>query len=320
VSESTLKIGLLLPTRGLIIGDQARNANLIIQLATIAESEGLDSVWVGDSLTAKPRLEPLLTLASLVPVTHSIKLGTAILIASLRAPVALAQSTATLDLLSKGRLILGVGAGGAFNHAQKQEWATAGVAPRGRGKRLEETMELVNGLLTRDSLDFNGTHYQFANVGIGLPSFRPTGVPVLFACHLNAERPEQFDRAARLGNGFITISEDPDGFAQICSHVKTASHKHNKDFSAMEKVMYMTINVNDDLEVAQKESDQFLKAYYGINMWGQLWGPWGPSTLTIERMQRFSESGASTIIIRFASFDVENQLTKFLKEIWPHFS
>ena len=320
MSESAPKIGLLLPTRGLIIGDQSRNANLIVQLATIAESEGLDSVWVGDSLTAKPRLEPLLTLASLVPVTHRIKLGTAILIAGLRAPVALAQSTATLDLLSKGRLILGVGAGGAFNQAQKQEWVTAGISPRGRGKRLEETIQIVTGLLSRDSLDFKGTHYQFANVGIGLASFRITGVPILFACHLGAKRPEQFDRAARLGNGFITISEDPHGFAQICSRVKTAAHIHNKNFAAMEKVMYMTINLNDDLEIARKESDQFLKAYYGINMWSQLWGPWGPSKLTIQRIQEFSESGASTIIIRFASFDVKKQLAKFLKEIWPYFS
>jgi alkanesulfonate monooxygenase SsuD/methylene tetrahydromethanopterin reductase-like flavin-dependent oxidoreductase (luciferase family) len=169
-------------------------------------------------------------------------------------------------------------------------------------------------------LDFDGTYYQFANVGIGLASFQITGVPVLFACHLGAKRPEQFDRAARLGNGFITISEDPQGFAQINSHVKTAAHIHNKDFSSMEKVMYMTINLNDDLEIAKKESDQFLKAYYGINMWSQLWGPWGPSKLTIQRIQEFSESGASTIIIRFASFDVEKQLAKFLKEIWPYFS
>ena len=318
--ESAPKIGLLLPTRGLIIGDQSRKANLIVQLAMIAESEGLDSVWVGDSLTAKPRLEPLLTLASLAPITQKIKLGTAILIPSLRAPIALAQSIGTLDLLSNGRLILGVGAGGAFNQAQKQEWITAGISPRGRGERLEETIQIVNGLLSRDFLDFDGTYYQFANVGIGLASFQITGVPVLFACHLGAKRPEQFDRAARLGNGFITISEDPQGFAQINSHVKTAAHIHNKDFSSMEKVMYMTINLNDDLEIAKKESDQFLKAYYGINMWSQLWGPWGPSKLTIQRIQEFSESGASTIIIRFASFDVEKQLAKFLKEIWPYFS
>ena len=152
--ESAPKIGLLLPTRGLIIGDQSRKANLIVQLAMIAESEGLDSVWVGDSLTAKPRLEPLLTLASLAPITQKIKLGTAILIPSLRAPIALAQSIGTLDLLSNGRLILGVGAGGAFNQAQKQEWITAGISPRGRGERLEETIQIVNGLLSRDFFGF----------------------------------------------------------------------------------------------------------------------------------------------------------------------
>jgi len=319
VSSPTPQIGLLLPTRGLIIGNQEKNADLIIHLATIAESEGLSSVWVGDSLTAKPRLEPLLTLASLASATRRIKLGTAILIAALRPPVALAQSVATLDLLSNGRLILGVGAGGAFNQSQQQEWLTAGISSSRRGSRLEETMELVNGLLTQDVLDFHGIHYQFPNVGIGFSSFQPTGVPVLFACHLGANRPEQFDRAARLGNGFITISENPNSFREIYSHVKTSAFKHKRDFSSMEKAMYMTINLNDDSKVAEKESDQFLKAYYGINMWGKLWGPWGPSKLIIRRMEEFVEAGASTLIVRFASFNVEAQLAKFLREIWPHF-
>ena len=170
-----------------------------------------------------------------------------------------------------------------------------------------------------DVLDFHGIHYQFPNVGIGFSSFQPTGVPVLFACHLGANRPEQFDRAARLGNGFITISENPNSFREIYSHVKTSAFKHKRDFSSMEKAMYMTINLNDDSKVAEKESDQFLKAYYGINMWGKLWGPWGPSKLIIRRMEEFVEAGASTLIVRFASFNVEAQLAKFLREIWPHF-
>ena len=84
--------------------------------------------------------------------------------------------------------------------------------------------------------------------------------------------------------------------------------------------MYMTINLNDDSKVAEKESDQFLKAYYGINMWSKLRGPWGSSKIIIKRMEEFFQSGASTIIVRFASFNVERQLAKFLKEIWPHFS
>ena len=111
-----VKIGILLPTRGLLIGDNPpEHADLILEMARRVEAAGLDSVWVGDSLTAKPRLEPLAMLAAIAANTKRVRLGTAVLLAPLRHPVLLAQTLATLDLLSKGRTIIGAGVGGAFN-------------------------------------------------------------------------------------------------------------------------------------------------------------------------------------------------------------
>ena len=84
-------------------------------MAEAVEQAGLDSVWVGDSLTAKPRLEPLTTLAAIAMRTNKVRLGTAVMLAALRNPVQLAQMSATVDTISGGRLILGAGVGGAFN-------------------------------------------------------------------------------------------------------------------------------------------------------------------------------------------------------------
>ncbi len=97
MSYPKAKLGVLLPTRGILLGDtHPTNANLVLDLAQQVESAGLDSVWVGDSLTAKPRLEPLSTLAAIAAKTERVRLGTAVLLMALRNPVQLAQTLATV--------------------------------------------------------------------------------------------------------------------------------------------------------------------------------------------------------------------------------
>ena len=111
-----VKLGILLPTRGLLLrGEQPPNIDRIISLANTVEQAGLDSVWVGDSLMAKPRMEPLAILGALAARTSRVRLGTAVLLPALRHPVLLAQTMATVDLISGGRLVIGAGVGGAFS-------------------------------------------------------------------------------------------------------------------------------------------------------------------------------------------------------------
>ena len=79
---------MLLPTRGLLLKEnRPENADLILKMAQIADKADLDSVWVGDSLFAKPRLEPFTTLAAIAAVTEKVRLGTAVLLMALRHPV-----------------------------------------------------------------------------------------------------------------------------------------------------------------------------------------------------------------------------------------
>ena len=82
-----------------------------MDLAKNAEAAGFDSVWAGDSLLAKPRAEPLALLAGIATATERVSLGTAVLLSAMRNPVQLAQMAATVDALSGGRLILGIGGG-----------------------------------------------------------------------------------------------------------------------------------------------------------------------------------------------------------------
>ena len=87
----------------------------------------------------------------------------------------------------------------------------------------------------------------------------------------------------------------------------------------MEAAFYMTVNLNDDEATAQAEANEYLTRYYGSNIWGGRWGPFGDHVRLIERIQLYAEAGADTIIIRFASFDQMGQLRRLIKHVLPAF-
>src|SRR5262249_11104096 len=119
------RIGYLLPTREQVMEGRPAAAPLLA-LAERAEGLGFDSIWVGASLLARPRHAPLTLLAAVAARTRRAELGTAVLLPALRNPVVLAQQIATLDQISQGRYILGVGIA-SDNPPIRAEFVAAGV-------------------------------------------------------------------------------------------------------------------------------------------------------------------------------------------------
>lgn len=296
-----------------------QNAELTLSLAKTADENGFDSVWVGDSLTAKPRLDPITTLGAAAAVTKTVRLGTAALLASLRHPVQLAQAAATLDVISQGRAVLGVAVGGAFNDAQQGEWEAAGVDPKRRASRLEETVTILKGLGSGEPLDHDGRHFLLRSVIMEPLPVQPGGVPILIAAHYRAQREAQYKRVARLGDGFISISDTPEEYALLCDKIRSYSEEFGRDYHEMEPVFYMTVNINDDPDQATREAEEYLTMYYGANIWGTRWGPFGHAGHVSERMAQYVDAGAGTLVMRFASFRPEEQLDRFLAQVAPQF-
>ncbi|MCH8107728.1 MAG: LLM class flavin-dependent oxidoreductase [Chloroflexi bacterium] len=320
MASPKVKLGILLPTRGLLLGETApESADRVLDMARRAEDAGLDSVWVGDSLIAKPRLEPLSTLAAVAACTKRVRLGTAVLLAALRHPVLLAQTMATVDLISRGRLLIAAGVGGAFNDEQRAEWRAAGVSPSRRASRLEEVLEIVKGLGSGQPLDFSGRHFDLEKVSMEPLPIQAGGVPLLLACHWRAQRDAQFQRAARLGDGLISISDTPEEYAKVVSRVREIAAELGRDPDRLETVFYLTVNVDPDLAKAESEANRFLTGYYGANIWGSRWGPFGGPERVKERMSEYVAAGAETLVVRFASFDPERQLDIFLDQVAPAF-
>jgi probable F420-dependent oxidoreductase len=132
-----------------------------------AEDLGFDcAVTIDHLLTTPPAyactwLEPLTLLAALSGVTRTMKLGTMVLVLPLRNPVAFAKEWATLDLLSGGRTILGIGVGW-----HEEEFALMGVPHKERGRRMEEAIEILRALWAGDRVSYEGRFYRFRNLTI----------------------------------------------------------------------------------------------------------------------------------------------------------
>lgn len=319
--KTRVKLGVLLPTRGLLLADSApSNANLVLDLAQKVEESGLDSVWVGDSLTAKPRLEPLSILAAIAARTTRVQLGTAVLLMALRHPLLLAQTLGTVDLISQGRLLIAAGIGGAFNDEQKQEWQIVGVEATQRASRLEEMLQIVKGLNRGEQFSFQGRHFEMESVVMRPHSVQNGGVPILLACHGRSKvREAQIRRAARWADGIISISDTPDEYRQMVRDLRALASDNGRDAKAMEATMYLTVNLNQDAAKATIEAEKWLLAYYGANIWGTRWGPFGDSSRVKNRISEYVAAGAETVIVRFASFEPAKQLDIFLNEVAPEF-
>ena len=318
MTKEKTKIGILLPTRGLLLrGEQPSNLERIFGLADTVEKAGLDSVWVGDSLVAKPRMEPLAVLGALAARTNRIRLGTAVLLPALRQPVLLAQTLATIDLISGGRLVIGAGVGGAFNYDQKREWEAAGVRAKGRGKRFEEIIEVVQGLGLGKPYNFHGRDFDVDSTLMRPVPTQPGGIPFLLASHHRAQSPAQIRRAARLGAGIISISDTPEEFAQVVEQVQVKAAEFGRDPADLENAFYLTVNMNPDLDKAKADAEEWLTGYYGSDIWGTKWGPFGGPERVADRIAEYVAAGAGTVVVRFASFEPEKQLEMFLEQVVP---
>ena len=148
------KIGYLLPTREQIMEGRAETGSLLA-LAARAEALGYDSVWVGDSVLARPRHDPLTLLAGVAGRVPRVALGTAVLLPALRNPVLLAHQVATLDQVSEGRFILGVGIARDVPNI-RAEFAACGVPFEKRVGRMMEGLRLCRALWTGEAVDWDG--------------------------------------------------------------------------------------------------------------------------------------------------------------------
>jgi probable F420-dependent oxidoreductase len=304
------RIGYLLPTREQIMEGRPGAAPLL-DLAARAESLGYDSVWVGDSLLARPRHEPLTLLAGVAGRVKRVELGTAVLLPALRNPVLLAHQVATLDQVSEGRLILGVGFAADVPNI-RAEFAAAGVPFEKRIGRMMEGLRLCRALWTGEPVTWDG-RWQVAGGTLAPTPHRPGGPPLWIGGNLQAS----LERAGRWFDGWFPIAPDAATFARQWAEVKAIAAAAGRDPAALSGAMYLTVCLDDDAARANTRLDAFLERYYGqpapVLRRRQAHYAGSPSGIA-PWLNGYAEAGASHLVLRFAG-DHERHL-EALAGVW----
>lgn len=318
MNTPSVQVGALLPTRGVLFAASGPpDVSPVLIMAEKAEEAGYHSVWVGDSVTAKPRLEALATLAALAVRTSRVKLGTAVLLAALRHPLVLAHAVASLEVLSTGRIILGVGAGRGGRQILADEFENCGIPFAERGPRLNEVLEICKRLWTETPVSYAGTFYTLDNVALEPRPVQPAGPPLWVSSNLIKRG---LQRVASLGDAWITNVTTLEVYRQCWEQITTAAEAAGRDPQQIHQCLYLTVNVHLDGQFARRQGRSFLENYYkkpAAEVEEDLVCQFGSPDEVLERIDGYARLGVRTVIIRFASPHQLEQLDICSKEILP---
>ncbi|MBV6417580.1 MAG: F420-dependent glucose-6-phosphate dehydrogenase [Steroidobacteraceae bacterium] len=210
----------------------------VVDLARRAEQAGVDQVSITDHVVMGehldkypygkfpsaldfPWFEPLTVLAAIAGATQRIRLSTGILIAPLRPAVLLAKQLATLDVMSRGRVTIGLGLGW-----QREEYDAAGVPWEGRYTRLEEQVRVCKLLWSEAPASFNGETVRFERIHAWPRPVQEGGVPIWFGL---APTERNIDRIAALGDGWIPMEQRPERLAVHVDKLRAAFAARGRD-------------------------------------------------------------------------------------------
>ena len=290
------KLGYLLPTRERVMEGHGETGPLLA-LAEKAEGLGFDSIWVGDSVTARPRHDPLTLLAAVAARTKKAELGTAVLLPALRNPVLLAHQVATVDRIAEGRLILGIGIA-ADMPAIRREFEAMGVPFDKRVGRMNEAMRLCKALWTGQPVDWEG-YWHVKQGTVGPTPHRPGGPPLWFGGGLPAGRA----RTGRLYDGWFPNLPTPEEYPAQIAEVREAAKAAGRDPGAIIGAMYLTLAIDDDTKRADAKIDDYLANYYGVpaaGMRARQRSFAGPVAGAAAWIKSYADAGATHIMLRFA--------------------
>jgi probable F420-dependent oxidoreductase len=223
----------------------------VVQLATRAETLGFASVWVHDHvfnaghvlrrIGGKPYYEPLTLLSYVAARTERVGLGTSVLVLPYHNPLRLAKTAATLDVLSGGRLILGVGVG-----AVAPESEAMGSPYAERGAITDEAIAVMKELWTQDDPRFSGKYYRFSGMKFSPKPRQQPHIPLLIGGNSRAA----IRRAVRLGNGWHPLAVAPEMLAQGLRYLHEQAQAAGRDMAEIPVSLSMSLGPSSARRVA----------------------------------------------------------------------
>jgi len=244
-----MDIGCHLPNQGPLATREALDT-----FARAADARGVASLWVSDHVifprTAtgsypggrfphppdKPYLEPVITLTAAAMCTTRARLGASVFILGHRHPVVMAKMLTSIDALSQGRLIVGVGVGW-----WKEELTILGAPFHQRGKQADEALKVFKALWTQDNPKFEGEFFRFSDVGFAPKPVQKPHPPIW----VGGDSPGAFRRVATLGDGWHATSKTPAQFKEALGRLRAACEAARRPFESVE--LSLRYGLSDDL-------------------------------------------------------------------------
>jgi probable F420-dependent oxidoreductase len=280
----------------------------LLALAPAAERLGYDSVWVSEHLFhteyvlqrlgSKPYYEPLTVLSAVAAITQTIRLGTSVLVLPYHNPIRLAKIVATLDAISTGRVILGVGAG-----VIEEEFTALGSPYKERGAFSDESLAIMQALWTQGDPQFAGTYYTFSGMKFSPKPVQRPHPPIWIGGSSRAA----IRRAARLGDGWHPIRQSPDAVRRAVAELRRQASDLGRDASRI------AVSVRGELDFAKTAGAAAAEpcAFYG-------------TAAEITRSIRgYQQAGASHVVLSMNRDEVNkihDMMERFAQQVMPAFA
>lgn len=302
-----MKFGLVVPTYRSIL-DAGRTAPEMVAIAVEAERLGLDSVWVGDTL-AKAPIDPLTLLGAFAARTERVTLGTAALLPALRDPLLSANAILSLDLISQGRITLGVGAG--FAGRSEPEFAFTRVPWERRRARLDDIVALWRHVWSGGSGPFHGEVLHYDTLPEYPEPHRLGGPPVWLA----AFTPGALERAGRLYDGWLPYPPDVTDYVEGLAKIREAAVR------PVTPALFATVLIEEDPVRARERLEDYAWRNYGApldfveKIQVQIAGS---RDEVAERLREYADAGAEHVLIRIATqepAEFDEQLPKVVEAL-----
>lgn len=281
-----------------------------------AEAWGVDSIWLSDHLLAKfPSYDALTVLAMFVARTRRMKLGTSVLLLPTRNPVQVAKSVATLDVLSGGRVILGVGLG-----RDALEYGVAGVPFHERGRRLDEAIRVIRKVWTESPATLDGKWYSVRELRLTpMPTKKPH--PDLW---VGGDSDAALRRVARLANGWFASRVTPPQYRHQMDRILKYQVEYGRGGEEMESGVLINTYVAPDRNLARERIAAYLREAppHPEGAPRDAYTAAGPPEECIAAIERYVAVGADKFVLwpSCPPDELLTQLERLCQDVLPHFA
>jgi len=284
----------------------------IRRFATRAETLGYDSLWLQERVIGDFNiLEPVTLLSYVAAITTTLRLGTSVILLPLRNPIQLAKAYSTLDVMSGGRAVMGVGLGGGHLGSHEDVF---GYTRDGRVTRFTEAVQVMKLLWSEPRASFRGRYWNFKDISMEPKPMQKPHLPVIFGGHHeNALR-----RAVRYAGGWMGAgSSSSASFTRESIRIRDFLDQAKRDPATFHiaKRVYLAVD-NDKARGERRIMEWFAKRYKNADL-GPKVSIWGSSAECTEKIQTLVDAGAQQIIFN-PMFDEMEHLEICAKEIMPH--